>query len=80
LLIINTPKKHPEAAERMLDPIDSSMRSHQDEVNNRFIDPDRRFKIILVYSCYQYIRSSSNMQKKKVTKLWGYRCHRTRQD
>jgi hypothetical protein len=39
LVIINTPKKHPKEAERMLDPIDSSMRSHQDEGNSGIIDP-----------------------------------------
>jgi hypothetical protein len=47
--------------------------------NNKPSDPDRRFNILLVYSCYQYTRSkghlfififisSSNMQKKKITK------------
>jgi hypothetical protein len=35
----NTPKKHPEEAERRLDLIDSSMRSHQDEGNSGIIDP-----------------------------------------
>jgi hypothetical protein len=39
LLIINTPKKHPEEAKQMLDLIDSSMRSHQDEGNSGIIDP-----------------------------------------
>jgi hypothetical protein len=29
LVITNTPKKHPEEAERRLDPIESSMRSHK---------------------------------------------------
>jgi hypothetical protein len=38
LLITNTPKKHHEEAERMLDPIDSSTRSHQDEGNSKIID------------------------------------------
>jgi hypothetical protein len=38
LVITSTPKKHPEEAERRLDPIDSSMRSHQDEGNSRIID------------------------------------------
>jgi hypothetical protein len=39
LVITNTPKKHPKKAERRLDPIDSSTRSHQDEGNSRIIDP-----------------------------------------
>jgi hypothetical protein len=39
LVIANTPKKHPEEAERMLDPIDPSTRSHQDEGNSGIIDP-----------------------------------------
>jgi hypothetical protein len=39
LVITNTPKKHPKEAERRLDPIDSSMRSHQDEGNSGIIDP-----------------------------------------
>jgi hypothetical protein len=26
-------------------------------------------KILLIYSCYQYTRSSSSMQNKKITKL-----------
>jgi hypothetical protein len=39
LVITNTPKKHPEEAERRLDPIDSSTRSHQDEGNSGIIDP-----------------------------------------
>jgi hypothetical protein len=39
LVITNTPKKHPEEAERMLDPIDFSTRSHQDEENSGIIDP-----------------------------------------
>jgi hypothetical protein len=38
LIITNTPKNHPEEAERRLDPIDSSMRSHQDEGNSGIID------------------------------------------
>jgi hypothetical protein len=38
VVIINTPKKHPEEAERRLDLIDSSTRSHQDEGNSRIID------------------------------------------
>jgi hypothetical protein len=41
------------------------MRSHQDEGNSGVIDPDQWFKILLVYGCYQYTRSSSSMQKKK---------------
>jgi hypothetical protein len=39
LVITNTPKKRPEETERMLDPIDSSTRSHQDEGNSEIIDP-----------------------------------------
>jgi hypothetical protein len=39
LVITNTPKKHPEEAKRMLDLIDSSMRSHQNEGNSGIIDP-----------------------------------------
>jgi hypothetical protein len=39
MVITNTPMKHPEEAERMLDPIDSSKRSHQDEGNSGIIDP-----------------------------------------
>jgi hypothetical protein len=39
LVITHTPKKHPEEAERMLDLIDSSMRSHQDKGNSGIIDP-----------------------------------------
>jgi hypothetical protein len=39
LVITNTPKKHPEEAERRLDLIDSSMRSHQDKGNSEIIDP-----------------------------------------
>jgi hypothetical protein len=80
LVITNTPKKHLGEANRRLDLIDSSMRSHQDEGNSGVIDPDRWIKILLIYSCYQYTRSSSSMQKKKITKPWVYRCHRTRQD
>jgi hypothetical protein len=38
LIITNTPKKHPEEAERRLDLINSSMRSHQDEGNSGIID------------------------------------------
>jgi hypothetical protein len=38
LVITNTPKKHPEEAERRLDPIDSLTKSHQDEGNSRIID------------------------------------------
>jgi hypothetical protein len=68
LVITNTPKKHPGEANRMLDLIDSLTRSYQDEGNSGVIDPDRWFKILLVYSCYQYKRSSSSMQKKKITK------------
>jgi hypothetical protein len=68
LVITNTPKKHPGEANRRLDLIDSSMRSHQDEGNSEVIDLDRRFKILLVYNCYQYTRSSFIMQKKKITK------------
>jgi hypothetical protein len=63
--------KHPEEAEWKLDPIDSSMRSHQDEGNSGVIESDRRFKILLIYSCCQYTRSLSNMQKKKATKPWA---------
>jgi hypothetical protein len=33
-----------------------------------------------LHSYYQYTRSSSSMQKKKVTKPWSCRYHRTRQD
>jgi hypothetical protein len=33
------------------------------------MDPDQRFKILLVY---HYTRSSSSMQKKKVTKPCGF--------
>jgi hypothetical protein len=80
LIITNTLKKHPEEIERMLDLIDSLTRSHQDEGNSGVIDPDRRFKILIVYNYYQYTRSSSSMQKKKVTKPWDCRCHRTLQD
>jgi hypothetical protein len=80
LVITNTPKKHPEEANQMLDLIGSSMRSHEDEGNNGVIDPDQWFKILLVYSCYQYTRSSSSMQKQKITKPWGCCCHRTLQD
>jgi hypothetical protein len=39
LVITNTPKKCPEEAERMLDLIDSSTRSHQDKGNSGIIDP-----------------------------------------
>jgi hypothetical protein len=39
LVITNTPKKHPKEAERMLDLIDFSTRSHQDEENSEIIDP-----------------------------------------
>jgi hypothetical protein len=39
LIITNTPKKHPEEAERRLKSIDSSMKSHQDEGNSGIIDP-----------------------------------------
>jgi hypothetical protein len=39
LVIINTPKKHPEEVERRLDTIDSSTRSHQDEGVTGIIDP-----------------------------------------
>jgi hypothetical protein len=39
LVITSTPKKHPEEAEQMLDPIDSSTKSHQDEGNSGIIDP-----------------------------------------
>jgi hypothetical protein len=80
LIITNTRKKHLGEANRMLDLIDSSTRSHQDKGNSRVIDPDQWFKILLVHSCYQYTRSSSSMQKKKITKPWGCHCHRTRQD
>jgi hypothetical protein len=59
LVITNTPKKHREEVEQKLDPIDSSTRPHQDKGNSGVIDPDRRFKILLVYNCYQYTRSSS---------------------
>jgi hypothetical protein len=38
-IITNTPKKHPEEAERRLDLIYSSMRSHQGEGNSEIIDP-----------------------------------------
>jgi hypothetical protein len=37
LVIKNTPKKHPKEAERMLDPINSLTRSHQDEGNSEII-------------------------------------------
>jgi hypothetical protein len=80
LVIINTSKKHPGEANQILDLIDSSTRSHQDEGNSGVINLDRRFKILLIYNCYQYTRSSYIMQKKKIIKAWGYRCHRTRQD
>jgi hypothetical protein len=39
LVITNTLKKHPEEAERRLDPINSSMISHQDKGNSEIIDP-----------------------------------------
>jgi hypothetical protein len=38
LVITDTPKKHPEEAEQSIDPIYSSMRSHQDEWNSGIID------------------------------------------
>jgi hypothetical protein len=38
MVITNTPKKLPQKAERKLDPINSSTRSHQDEGNNEIID------------------------------------------
>jgi hypothetical protein len=41
LIITNTPKKYPREANRRLDLIDSSTRSHQDEGNSGVIDPDR---------------------------------------
>jgi hypothetical protein len=39
LVITNTPKKHAEEVERMLDLIDYSTRSHQDKENSGIIDP-----------------------------------------
>jgi hypothetical protein len=48
LVITNTPKKHSEEAERMLDLINSSMRSHHDEGSSGVIDPDQRFKILRI--------------------------------
>jgi hypothetical protein len=70
-VIINTPKKHPEEAERRIDLIDSSTRSHQDEGNSGVIDPDRRFKILLVYGCYQYKRSFIQHAKEESYKALG---------
>jgi hypothetical protein len=79
-VITNTPKKHPREANQRLDLIDSSTISHQDEGNSGVIDPDRRFKILLIYSCHQYTRSLSSMQQKKITKPWGCHCHQTQQN